>query len=49
MEVNKHFKVSMVKSILRMAGYVSILVFSILWGIVALLVAEVIGILEEFV
>lgn len=43
---NMHFKISMIKSVLRMIGYM-VLPFSIILGILWLIVAETLGILEE--
>ena len=45
--MNYHTKVSYVKSALRMVGYLMLGV-SLLWGIGVLILAELLGIAEEF-
>lgn len=44
----KHFYISMLKSVVRIAGCVAVLTgASIIWLAIALLLAEVLGIVEE--
>ena len=44
----KHFWVSIIKSMLRIAGFAG-LIYSTIGGVVLLIVAEILGIVEEIV
>lgn len=44
----RHFWVSMVKSLLRIAGFAG-LIYSTIVGVVLLILAEILGIVEEIV
>jgi hypothetical protein len=47
-KTNKHFRLSMVKSLIRIIGFGEIFFDNIGSGAILLIIAEIIGIFEEF-